>query len=489
MKVSNFIVYLASMALGGLAGLGGLFLAFDRLVMPNEARDWRGYHEIILDYIPGPRVLIDSGSNTVHAIAPELIEAEFHRPALVIADNATVPLRLKIERLEKYAKPGDVIILPLEWRYYKTESISADFLDHITKEFSTYYFVMPWTERFAFFLGRIQLDQLVSAISWPSDSTPRLERRQSHERAMEEKFNWFGVTRTSPENRKRHVSMEGKTCRAFAEAPTGEPADFLNEAAARLSRLQRERRVAIVLTWPAVAGTDCYDFAEFDPYVVKLKKIFNDAGIAVIGDPRSSLFPPQHMLDTYYHVDVDAAYARTRRLLDDIKAAGVLPVEPDPAPGTGSAALIAAALAREEARIEQNDSGGLAPLVNGDYVPGTEAFENVFQLPPGGWQDFEGWGVWSRGERSEIRLRPRPDKACRLKLDRRYFAKARPSAIWLDGTFVKFDDGGPIAIPPGDRPATIAFAHQDVHSPLEMGESDDARALCLGVARIAVDCD
>ena len=489
MTVSKFIAYLTSMALGATAGLGGLFLAFDRLVMPDEARDWRGYHEIILDYVPGPRVLIDSGSNTVHSIAPELIEAELHRPALVIADNATVPLRLKIERLEKYAKPGDVVILPLEWRYYKTKSMATDFLDHITKEFSTYYFVMPWTGRFAFFVGHVQLDHIVSAISRLGKSTPRPRRRQSHERAMEEKFNWFGVTRTSPENRKRHVSMEGKSCRAFAEVPTGAPADFIKKAAARLSRLQGERRVAIVLTWPALAGADCYDFAEFDAYVVKLKKIFNDAGIAVVGDPRSSLFPPEHMLDTYYHVDIDAAYARTRRLIDDIEAAGVLPVPPKQAPETASTALIAAALAREEARVGQNDSSSLAPLATGDYVPGTEAFENVFQMPPGGWQEFEGWGVWSRGERSEIRLRPRPDKACRLKFDRRYFAKARPSAIWLDGTFVKFDDGGPISIPPGDRPATIAFAHQDVHSPLEMGESDDARALCLGVARLAVDCD
>jgi hypothetical protein len=492
MKQSAFILYLASIIVGMIVGAAALFLLFDRLVMPDRNHNWRSYHEILLDFIPGPRILIDSGSNTVRAIAPELIETEFKRTTLVIADNATIPLELRIGRLEKYAKAGDVIILPLEWRYYKKVTFQTDFLENITKDFSTYYFVMPSIKQFSFFLAHINLDQIISAIWRLADATPKLEQRKSHERVMDEKFNWSGVTKDSIENRKRHVSMQGKSCRAFLEFPTGEPPDFIREAAIRLSKLRKDRQVAIVMTWPAVAGTDCYDFGEVDAYVAKLRKIFMDAGIVVIGDPRSSLFSEDHTLDTYYHVDIDAAYTRTRRLVEDIKQAELLPAQVNsasPPIENGSAVLIAAALMKEEARIAQNNSMLILPLAKGEYSPGTEEFEHFFQLSPSGWHDFENWGVWSRGDKSEIALRPQRNKTCDVKLDGRYFSQARPSAISLDGKFLKIDDGSPISIAPSDRPVAISLQHQDVRSPRELGESDDSRRLAFGLSRIIVSCD
>ena len=116
-------------------------------------------------------------------------------PTLIIADNASVPLRVKLDRLEKYAKAGDVIILPLEWIYYKRETIPKDFLDNIMKEFSTYYFAMPIHEQFKFFMGSINLDQITSGIWKLIDTTPKLDQRKSHELVMSEKFDWAGVTK------------------------------------------------------------------------------------------------------------------------------------------------------------------------------------------------------------------------------------------------------------------------------------------------------
>ena len=492
MKPRQFILYLASIIVGMIGSSGGLFLLFDRLAMPDRDYNWRSYHEILLDYVPGPRILIDSGSNTLHAIAPELIERELRRPTLIIADNAAIPLGAKISRLEKYAKSGDLVILPLEWSSYATRSTPADFLEGIMGQWSEYYFVMPRIERFGFFISHITLNQIVSGIWRRLDANRKSERRKSRQRIEEEKSNWYGLTKTTLENRIRHISMQGKSCRQYIIAPTGEIRDFVKEMAMRLSKLQKDREVTIIMTWPAVAGTDCYDFTGLDRFVAKFRGIFEEAGIAVIGEPRSSLFSEQHMLDNYYHIDIEAGFARTARLIEDIKQAGLLPDEGSPASSpleNGSAALIATALMKEEARIGQNNSMLISPLSKGAYAPGTEEFDNLFQLSPTGWRDFENWGVWSRGDKSEIVLRPQPDKTCDVKLDAHYFSQARPSLILLDGKFLKIDDGGPISIAPGDRPITIGLQHRDVHSPRELGISDDHRVLAFGLSRIIVDCE
>ena len=217
-----------------------------------------------------------------------------------------------------------------------------------------------------------------------------------------------------------------------------------------------------------------------------------DAEIAVIGDPKSSFFSEEHILDTYYHVDIAAAYVRTRRLIEDIKAAGLLSADEEqisPPLAEGSAALIETALIKEEARIAQNNSTLLSPLSTGAYAVGTQEFENFFQLSPRGWHAFENWGVWSRDDSSEIALRPRPDKNCKVNLDRLYFSQARPSLISLDGKFVKIDDDGPISIAPGDRPITIGLQHRDVHSPSELGSSDDRPPPRFRPEGITVSCE
>ena len=492
MKPLNFILYLASIIVGMIASSGALFMLFDRLVMVDRDHNWRSYHEIILDYVPGPRILIDSGSNSLHAIVPELIETELKRPTFVIADNAAVPFQVKLDRLEKYAKSGDIIILPLEWSYYDAERVPGDFLGDITVKWAEYYFAMTKTEQFRFFLGHIQLDKIISGLWRLIDAAPNVDQRKSYQRAMDEKSNWSGVTKTSLENRTRHPAMEGKSCAEFIIAPTGQLRDFVKEFAARLSKLRKDRQATIVLTWPAVAGTDCYDSAALDSFVEKLRELFGNAGIAVIGDPRSSVVSEQHMLDNYYHVDIEAGFARTRRLIEDIKQAGLLPDDGDPASPpleNGSAALIATALTKEEARIARNNSMLISPLAKGAYAPGTEEFEKFFQLSPSGWQGFESWGIWSRGDRSEIVLRPRPNKTCDVKLDAHYFSQARPSLIFLDGKFLKIDDGSPISIAPGDRPVTIGLQHLDVRSPRELGVSNDPRGLAFGLSRIIVGCE
>ena len=104
MKPGQFILYLASIIFGMIAASGALFLLFDRLVMVDRDHNWRSYHEIVLDYVPGPRILIDSGSNSLHAIVPELIETELKRPTFVIADNAAVPFVVKLARLKDIQK-------------------------------------------------------------------------------------------------------------------------------------------------------------------------------------------------------------------------------------------------------------------------------------------------------------------------------------------------------------------------------------------------
>ena len=106
------------------------------------------------------------------------------------------------------------------------------------------------------------------------------------------------------------------------------------------------------LTWPAVAGSDCYAMPNGRlPIADQARAIFERNGITVIGEPADSYFTPEHMLDTYYHVDSPAARVRTERLIGRLRDVGLKPGEA----GKSTVQLAEEALRTLEASMNPQD--------------------------------------------------------------------------------------------------------------------------------------
>ena len=484
MKRTGFLSYLLALLGGGLGGLLALFFCCEQFAMPDRAQVWRSYHEIILDFVPGPRVLIESGSNTLHAIRTDVLERALNLPVFVIADNASIPLNLKIKRLEKYAKAGDVIVLPLEWEYYRWEMVPSDFLSLLSRRWSHYYFTMPLIERFAFFVRYISFDFIVSEAWTHFSSRAKQNRAMAYTNMMEEKSNWSGVTDNSVETRERHSITKGKTCRTFISVPH-EVKDFVLDFADKLVDLEKRRNVKVVVTWPAVAGSDCYTDPEFKNYTEALRAVFTSRGILIAGNPEDSAFSEPHVLDTYYHVDIEAANHRSNRLAEALKSLGLARDHLDRA----SDALADTALAKEAARVlGGGGEAAAAHISDGEYHVGTDEFEKRFVLLRG-WAGVESWGVWNSGPISKLILRPQPDKDCKLLLDASYFADGPPSEVYLNDRTVGVDSRGEIPIARGATSVTLTLIHKQLRSPRQLGLGDDPRQLAFGLKTIRIGCD
>ena len=153
-----------------------LFLLVDQLVMPDQDVSRLWYHEILLDQVPSPRIIVDSGSNSRYGINPELLESAFGQPTIVVADFADVPLRMKIARLEKYARNGDLIILPLEWHNYSNNSYPSSFMNRLIGRTdsalksdiinsSGYYFALQPADKFRFVIDHFNLGYIIGGLS------------------------------------------------------------------------------------------------------------------------------------------------------------------------------------------------------------------------------------------------------------------------------------------------------------------------------------
>jgi hypothetical protein len=317
--VAKLATFLVSAVIGAALCALGLVTSYDFLTASNRTIPY-AYTQFLLQNIGSPRIVIDAGSSSMFGIEPGLVEQVFGTPVIDVADNGSIPLEMKIYRLLKFARQGDILILPLEWVYYTRDIVPQDFTDKTPDEYAAYYASQPFLERLWFSVRHVSLHNLSDA--------GRLYLRQDLQRThalriQAEMTKWPLGDRK--DDQRRRSSVEGTGCADYIAAAGNIP-PAVEWAARQLSDLQAKKDVRVYVTWPAVAGANCYVMPDGRlPIADMARAIFERHGIVVVGEPADSYFTPEHMLDTYYHVDSTAARIRTDRLVARLQAAGMKP--------------------------------------------------------------------------------------------------------------------------------------------------------------------
>jgi hypothetical protein len=319
--VNTTITFLLSAAIGAALCAFGLVASFDFFTSSNRKVPY-GYPQFLLENIRAPRIIIDAGSSSMFGIEPALIEQAFHQPVIDIADNGSIPLEMKIYRLLKFARTGDTLILPFEWVYYTRDIVPQDFIDKTPDEYAAYYASQPFIERLKFSVRHLSLHNLSDA----GRLYLREDLQRVHYLRMQADMAKWPLGDRKDDHRRRS-SVDGIDCADYIAA-SGKLPPVVEWAANQLSELQAQRNIRIYVTWPAVAGSDCYVMSNGRlPIADEARAIFQRHNITVVGEPTDSYFTPEHMLDTYYHVDSAAAQIRTETLVARLQAAGMMPAD------------------------------------------------------------------------------------------------------------------------------------------------------------------
>jgi len=141
----NVCIFIAGMVGTSLLCLGAYALIVDRLIERSAVP--ATYKWFLLKETPGPRIIFESGSNSHHAINTDAVGAALGRTAINVADNGGYALEDKLTRLETYARPGDVVVLPLEWTFYYREKLTDNYVDTLFDSNRDYYQSMPLDKR------------------------------------------------------------------------------------------------------------------------------------------------------------------------------------------------------------------------------------------------------------------------------------------------------------------------------------------------------
>lgn len=505
MLSTRFLLFIASLLAGFLYAFFAVFFVTEAVVPPEDVSQI-DYRLLLLKKVEGQRVFIDSGSNSLWAIFPEIFSDIIGAPTFVISENGSVPIDFKIRKWKKYVRSGDIVVLPLEYGFYQKNDVTSSFVEevfgvalkggvdkkadiylNIMHNYAYHYHIMDFVEKLRFIHNFVNPDYLILArdqrLIEPPIST-QFGYRLDHLRDVYAKQTGGDVKNDA--NRVKHKLTNEMSCFDFIQSYPTRDESAIEHIANALAQMQAEKGATFVITWPAVAGSNCYEKEKIGKLTEQVRRIFEGRGIQVIGEPEDSSFDEKHLLDTYFHVDSDAARIRTQKLATSLR---LLMTGEKAARKPNSLQALAGTVVNDELfRGDLALARAFEPISSGEFTPGDAGFQKHFRLFFDGWSGIETWGVWSIGPHSRIAFNV-GTRACALTIKGNQFSHSSSSfqVITQKGSVIPFSNS--VIVPGENGWAIIDVAHSGIASPRQLGTGEDDRMLGYGLERISINCE
>lgn len=259
------------------------------------------YKWFLLSELPGSRLIIESGSNGHIGLDTAAISKALGMTAINVADNGGYDIEQKAARIAEHARPGDVVVLPLEWVYYSRQALTDDFVDNLPALNRDYFNSVGWRDR-------IKL-----ALSLPPASVFGFQKvgyEAADVGALSHVQSLYVAMLTQPSG---HVSYEaprplaagvaGQTCDEYLFGPGPyKISDKFRRALKRFAKL-KQTGVEAVFAWPVMVGDECFaSTGEVHAFAKRIEQTVLDAGLAFVGRPSDALYPAPLRDDTPYHL-------------------------------------------------------------------------------------------------------------------------------------------------------------------------------------------
>jgi len=398
------------------------------------------YKQLLLEKVPSPRILIESGSNGLHAFNGEILESITGYPVVILSDHAGSSLQDKIARLERFARPGDQVLLPLEWGFYLSEDLTELHLRTSMGALNYYYYSLS-LPRQLFRALQTPFPLVWNRVVWGDwnqrdDFDDEMDRLDFFERHHLAKVPYGGAAGDEVEK----ASAEGSICDDYILWQFKEGKPQLNSDFYRhiddLARLQR-KGVSVIVMPSIVVGNDCYEkFGErFDPLFRDACAYMQKKGIRHLTNYHDFAMDGKYFLNTHFHVDSEGRDLITPWIATELMEKGWLGTRDHLEQRTPEYAREALNDARIELLAAKMTPwrGNPTEMIYGE-LRGTFYYGDDWYPP-------EDWGRWARNRRSELIFRPAESaRQNALYVNALYVGEPETTKVYLNGNLVAEQD-------------------------------------------------
>ena len=317
--------FLAGLAAGFLLALGVTATAFClNLGVPNtEISRWtfeiNQKKQSLAEQTSAPKLLLVGGSATLFGISAKEIQEQTGYPTINFATHAALGTTYILHLVEQAAKPGDTVLLALEYELYNSGKMTpawADALavDYIVSRDPAWLRSLSLREQWSVFM-LTSASRMVSGLKsrWgrtrPSGDPGIYSVRSINEQG--DQINHSAAAR--PAKRDQIVQVKSTLGRGLPANPAGFPAieAFVKWAQAR--------NIRVLATFPNLCDQPEYHGTVAEQTVNTIRGFFSRLNVPVVGEYTDGALPADQFFDTMYHLTDEAAGARSQRLAGQLR--------------------------------------------------------------------------------------------------------------------------------------------------------------------------
>jgi hypothetical protein len=275
--------------------------------------------ERLADQIAAPKLLLVGGSATLFGFSAREIQSQTGYPAVNLGTHAALGTAYILYHARQVAKPGDTVLLSLEYELYnygRIERAWADalLLDFVVARDPAFFRTLSPLEQWNVFMLTSNA-RLVRGLKGRSRRDPPPGDMGVY---TIENINEWG-DQTHQTRAARSQNREAITARksALAYGLPEQPKGFA--LIASFCEWARAHNVRVLATFPNLCDQPEYHTPAAQQAAKKIRDFFSEHQVPVVGEYTDSLRPLDDFFDTNSHLTEEAALDRSQRLAAQLK--------------------------------------------------------------------------------------------------------------------------------------------------------------------------
>jgi len=282
-------------------------------------RDLYRHKDAALARIPGPRLLLVGGSAVHFGFDADRITTALGVETFNYGAHGGLDLTYLLDRAERVARPGDTVLLAIEYPLYRTPvpftALPVFFSSFHDKRFWWRMPVDLWLDYASQYDPRLVLRAAADNLThWKR--APLSERPGGYRVAtIDARGSERGASRAQVTPRMRElVAQDRQLIRPLDRSSPG------SRAVAGFVRRQQERGVAVLAGWPPSLRRVEYDEPVAYRMLADLRSFWQDLRVPVIGTPDRFMVPDEAVFDTSFHMNETGQAMVTAALIEALRA-------------------------------------------------------------------------------------------------------------------------------------------------------------------------
>lgn len=262
------------------------------------------------------KILIVSGSNSLFGLSAEIISKEIGLPTVNFAVHAGLGIQYILDEPKNYLKPGDIVLLPLEYNLYISGNDIQDlYLRHVLSNDTVYFSNLNELEKINHIVKLPLTDIFMSIYTGSSkDEIVNSLKQKSYGKNC---YTGFTLNEYGDETCNIGVKPSAKFFDQFA-IPAHYEIDKGNAIESFINWCN-VHNIQVIGLYPVMERREEFYSGKYRRFFDAVKEYYRNQKTAILGSPYEAMLPNRLMFNSNYHPSDEGRKYRTEQVISLIK--------------------------------------------------------------------------------------------------------------------------------------------------------------------------